>query len=155
MVETFSRSRYVRRATLQAARAALASFPGTEFDDAALIEAEERFSRYLAQYPGSAEQEGVGLIVADIGETRAAKEFSIGEYYVRTGHGRAALFYYRSTMRHWPETIAALRAAERLQATGADVEMEGASPPAPTREPDGDNDDDLDVMGDVSSGESD
>ena len=155
LVETFSRSRYVRRATLQAARAALASFPGIEFDDAALIEAEERFSRYLAQYPGSAEQEGIGLIVAYISGTRAAKKFSIGEYYERTGHGRAAQFYYRSTMKHWPETIAALQAAERLRAAGADLEMESAPSSAPMREPDPDKDDELDVMGDVSSGESD
>lgn len=128
LVQDFPRSRYVRMSLLQSARAALASFPGIPFDDAPLIEAEGRFNRYLAQYPGAAEQEGIGLILADIGETRAEKEYEIGRYYERSGHPQAGQFYYRSTITHWPGTIAALRAAERLQTLGAPVILE----PAPT-----------------------
>jgi len=114
IVKDFPRSRYVRYAMRRSADAALASFNGIQFDDAPLIEAEERYRDYLVGYPGSGEQEGVGLILQDIRSQRAAKEFEIGRYYERTGHNRAAAFYYRSTVDNWADTIAASRAQERL-----------------------------------------
>jgi tetratricopeptide (TPR) repeat protein len=119
LVQQFPRSRYVRYAMLRSAEAALASFPGVEFDDAALIEAEERYTQYLAQYGPSAEQEGIGLILQQIYAKRAEKEFSIGRYYERSRHAKAAIFYYRSTYENWPDTIAAAKAHERLAGLGA------------------------------------
>ncbi len=124
LVRNFPRSRYVRPAMLQGARSALASFPGIDFDDAPLIEAEELFGRYLSLYPASAEQEGVGLILTDIKETRAAKELTVGKYYLKTGHRGAAEFYFDSTISHWPETIAAIQAAEELELMGEIVRDE-------------------------------
>ncbi len=118
MQEQFPRSRYFRHAVRRAADAALASFPGIEFDDAALIEAESRYRQYLGQYPGVAEQEGVGLILDNIREQRAAKELNIGDYYRRTKQAKAAAFYYRSTNTNWPETIAAREASRRLAGMG-------------------------------------
>ncbi len=121
LVQNFNRSRYVRPSMLKAARSALASFPGIRFDDAPLIEAEEQFNRYLAQYPASAEQEGIGLILQNIKEDRAAKELSIGRYYLKVGQIHAADFYFKSTITHWPETIAALKAAEVIQEMGGTI----------------------------------
>jgi len=121
LLENYERSRYSRPALLQGAHAALASFGGIEFDDAPLIEADERFRRYLTLYPGSAEQEGIGLLLANVVEQRAAKELSIGRYYARAGQPAAAEFYFRSTIEHWPDTVAALDAAELLDAGGVRV----------------------------------
>ena len=125
LVEEYPRSQWVRYAMRRSAEATLASFGGIDFDDAPLIEAEDRFSHYLAQYPGSAEQEGIGQILQQIHSQRAAKEFSIGQYYERTGHPRAAEFYYRSTCDNWPDTIAASQAEQRLAA------LSGAQKPPP------------------------
>ncbi len=116
--EQFPSSRYMRHALRRSADAALASFPGIEFDDAALVEAQARYHEYLVQYPGTAEQEGVGLILDDIREKRAAKELHVGDYYRRTRHRNAAAFYYRSTMANWPETIAARQAIRHLSKMG-------------------------------------
>jgi outer membrane protein assembly factor BamD (BamD/ComL family) len=118
LIQEFPRSRYVRPAMLLSARSALASFAGVRFDEAPLIEAEERFRQYLQLYPGSAEQEAVGTTLEQIAEQRAEKELTVGKYYQKTGHRDAALFYYRSTMRNWPDTIAAVHAADRLTALG-------------------------------------
>jgi hypothetical protein len=55
----------------------------------------------------------------------------IGRYYERTGHSRAATFYYRSTMEYWADTVAATRAQDRLgkmQTFEAPAEV---SPPRP------------------------
>lgn len=112
--QLFPTSRYTRYALRRGADAALASFGGVHFDDAPLVEAEERYRQYAAMYPGLAEQEGVGQILQSIRERRADKEFDIGEYYQRTGHDQAATFYFRSTMTHWPDTIAATQAAAVL-----------------------------------------
>lgn len=131
LVEEYPRSQWVRYAMRRSAEAALASFGGIDFDDAPLIEAEDRFSHYLARYPGSAEQEGIGQILQQIHAQRAAKEFSIGQYYERTGHLRAARFYYGSTCDNWPDTIAASQAKQRL-ATLSDADQppqEQAAPP--------------------------
>jgi tetratricopeptide (TPR) repeat protein len=134
LVERFPRSRYTRPSRYQAARAALASFPGIDFDDAPLIEAEERFNRYLAQYPGIAEEEGVGHILNDIAQTRAAKELAIGKYYERTGHKRAARFYYRSTVDNWPDSNAAVLAQGRMAEIG-EISEEAPTPTTPVAPP--------------------
>lgn len=119
LMSRFPRSRYTRKSLIQTARAALASFGGTEYDDAPLIEAYERFRQYTIQYAGAAEEEGIGLILDDITETRAAKELNIADYYVRAGHPDAAIFYYRSTITNWSESIAAVKAHDRLSEMGA------------------------------------
>ena len=116
--EQFPHSRYVRLALRQSAEAALEGFPGIEFDDAPLIEAESRFREYLTQYPGVAEEEGVGLILDYVHEQRAAKELHIADYYRRTRKAEAAAFYYRSTIANWPQTIAARKATARLAEMG-------------------------------------
>ncbi len=116
--QEFPRSRYVPLAMLRSAQAALASFAGIEFDDAPLIEAQERFRIFSAQYPVQAEQEGVGQILRQIDAQRAAKEFSVGQYYERTKHASAATFYYRTTCDNWPDTVAASQARERLADMG-------------------------------------
>jgi outer membrane protein assembly factor BamD (BamD/ComL family) len=133
LIKEFPRSRYTRQAQRRSADSALATFPGIEFDDAPLIEAEERYRDYVAMYPGAAEQEGVGLILQEIRSKRAAKEFEVGRYYERTGKDRAAAFYYRSTMNHWPDTIAATRARERLSKMGA-LDESPATAPAPSED---------------------
>ncbi len=118
LTQEYPRSRYVRPSMRRSAESALASFPGIDFDDAALIEAEERFRQYLAQY-ADAEQEGVGQILEQIHATRAEKELSIGRYYEKTKHRESAIFYYRSTCRNWPDTAAAFQARDRLTRLGA------------------------------------
>lgn len=135
LVKDHPRSRYVRYAMRRSADAALAGYGGIDFDDAPLVEAEERYRDYLAAYPGGAEQEGIGLVLDQIRAQRAAKELDIGRYYERTGHNGAAAFYYRSTIANWPDTIAATRAQDRLNRIGPERAPE-APPLAPPPEPD-------------------
>jgi outer membrane protein assembly factor BamD (BamD/ComL family) len=110
----FPASPYVPWLTLRRAQAALARFPGIRFDDAALVEAEERFLRYRQQYPARAEAENVDLILEDIRNTRAQKEYDIGLWYDKVGKPQAAQFYYRSVVDNWPGTLAASQAQGRI-----------------------------------------
>jgi outer membrane protein assembly factor BamD (BamD/ComL family) len=115
----YPRSRYHQFSLRRGAESALASYGGIDFDEAALIEGAERYNEYRRHYAGAADREGVGLILASIREQRAEKEFSIGAYYERTDHLTSAIFYYRSVIRNWPDTIGATKAASRLELLGA------------------------------------
>ncbi|NOS99260.1 MAG: outer membrane protein assembly factor BamD [Phycisphaerales bacterium] len=116
VLQDFPASRYRQYSMRRAADSAVASFNGILFDDAPLVEAEERFRQYVSEYPGVAEQEGVSLQLQDIREKRASKEFEVGDYYQRTGHLKAAAFYYQSVLTHWPETVAARRSEGAIAA---------------------------------------
>jgi len=59
---------------------------------------------------------------------RAEKDFLIGQYYDRTDHPGSAIFYYQGVRNGYPETIAAAKAALRL-------ELLGVLEPVATREP--------------------
>ncbi|UCG33747.1 MAG: outer membrane protein assembly factor BamD [Phycisphaerales bacterium] len=114
LARDYPAGQYVREAMLQSARAALASFPGVKFDDAALVEAEERFYQFMRVFPQHAAGEDVGLILEDIRAKRAEKEFSIAEYYERAKEPQAAVFYYRLVRDGWPGTTWATLAEARL-----------------------------------------
>ncbi len=137
LAREFPRSRYVRLALLRSAQSAFASFPGVRFDDAGLVEAEERFEQFRRQYPRAAEEENVPLLLEQIRNSRAHKEYLIGRYYQRTKHPRAAGFYYRSVMQYWPDTTWAQLAQRRLDRLGygeerpSDVEETPMQPMAP------------------------
>jgi outer membrane protein assembly factor BamD (BamD/ComL family) len=119
LLKDYPRSRYVQPSMRRSADAALASFRGIEYDEAALIEADERYRDYLSYYPLTHDTDDIALVLDGIQEQRAEKDFSIGQYYQRTDHLSSAIFYYRSILESWPETIAATKAGERLDLLGA------------------------------------
>jgi outer membrane protein assembly factor BamD (BamD/ComL family) len=127
---TFARerptSRYHAYALLQSARASLASFPGIQFDDVGLVEAQERFTQFEREYPDVSRQQGVPVILDEIAARRADKTLEIGKFYEKTSHRfhekaqklQTAKYYYRQTILRYPGTAAAAQAAERLTALG-------------------------------------
>ncbi len=119
--------RYHQYALRQSARSALASFRGTLYDEAALVEAEERFREYGLRYPTDAKHEAVARTIDGIQTARAAKDLEIGRYYERTDHIGSAIYYYRQVARNWPGTFAAERAHDRLVLLGV---VAGARPSA-------------------------
>lgn len=112
-------SRYHQFALRRSAETALASFAGVEYDQSALIEAEERYGDYRLRYPGAADREGVGLILDSIRERKSQKDLSIAAYYERIDRLASAIHCYKLVRRQWPDTIAATKATERLELLGA------------------------------------
>jgi outer membrane protein assembly factor BamD len=129
-VTQFPNSGWRTRALLQSARAALASFPGIKFDDAGLLQAEERYNQFQRTAPEAAQQHAVPVILNDITAKRAEKSFEIGRFYDKSRRFKAAAYYYRATIRQWPETPAAAQAESRLADIGEPV-----TPPPPTTAP--------------------
>jgi len=137
IVQEYPAGRYHRYAMRQAAAAALAGFPGVRFDDAPLIEADERYRRYAQVYPEYARREGVGLVLEGIRERRADKEYEIAEYYQRIGQSRAARFYYEAILDHWPDTAAGAKAGAQLfvEVTHESSDLGPATGQRPTETP--------------------
>ncbi|MCH7870603.1 MAG: outer membrane protein assembly factor BamD [Planctomycetes bacterium] len=121
LLREYPRSRYTEHAMSRSAEAALASYGGVAYDEAQLIEAEERFEDFRRYSPAAADRKGVGAILDSIRESRGEKDFSVAAYYDRTRHFSSAIYYYRLVRRDWPGTIADVKAAERLNLLGAPV----------------------------------
>lgn len=117
LLREYPQSRYAQFALRRLAEAALAGFGGTHYDEAPLIEAEERYHDYQLRYR-AADREGVGLILDSLREMRAEKDYSVGAYYERSGHLSSAVFYYELVGKDWPGTIAQTKAASRLELLG-------------------------------------
>lgn len=127
MVRDYPRSRYTQFAMRRSADAALASFAGVDYDDAALIEAEQRYNDYLRRFAGAADRDDIGLLLDTIHASRADKVYSIGAYYERTEHYGSAVYYYRKVALEFPNTIAATSANARLELLGAPLNADAAS----------------------------
>ena len=110
--------RFAQFAMLRSAEAAEAAFPGTKFDDRALLEAQERYRQVQETYPAYAERENVPQRLEGIRQSRAEKDLDIARWYERTREPQAAEFYYRLVIADWPETLAAAEARQRLHALG-------------------------------------
>lgn len=143
IVREHPRGRYQRFALLRCGESALARFPGVEFDEADLLEAEVYFTDFQQRYPDYAGERQVPSILERIQDSRAHKDYLVGQYYERTGKTGAAIYYYRWVQRAWANTQWASLARGRLERLGAvDAETgegliteEGATPatmPAPS-----------------------
>jgi outer membrane assembly lipoprotein YfiO len=127
LAREYPRSRYEPYALLRSAASALASFPGVKFDDAGLVEAEERFIQFQQRYPKMAEARQVPVVLESIRAKRAQKEYETARFYERTHKRKAAAFYYRSTVQNYPGTTWAAQAEAKLAAWGM---MEAGTPTA-------------------------
>jgi tetratricopeptide (TPR) repeat protein len=122
LVREYPNNRYHAYALRRSAESALANYRGIEYDDAPLIEAEERYREYRARYPFDADQQGVGLILETTRERRGAKDLETARYYDRTEHLSSAVYYYRRVVADWPDSVAATQARTRLHVLGFPVE---------------------------------
>ncbi len=122
LVKDFPNGQYHELAIKRSAEAALAGFRGIEYDDAALIEAKERYRDFQTRYPLQSQRDHVDRILDGVERKRAEKEYSIGAYYERINQVASAVFYYRSVMSNWPDTLAAEKAKSRLVLYNADTQ---------------------------------
>lgn len=127
LTRDFPRGRYHKIAMLRSGQSAFARFPGVEFDEADLLEAEVYLKDFNSLYPRHAAENGVPQLLNRITESRAHKEYTIARYYERTRAIDAAAFYYRWIVERYPETTWAAEAYRRLVALGA-IEPESPAP---------------------------
>lgn len=100
----FPKSDKTSYAMLRSARAMLASYRGSEFDEKPLIDAEQMFKELAQRYPMTADQEGVGETLRAIRAARAHRVYTTGQFYERTKHPSAAAYYYKLVVQSYGDT---------------------------------------------------
>ncbi len=84
------------------------------YDDSNLNIAKSCYEKFKLRYPKDAEGTNVDQILIEIDEQLAYKQFSIGQYYQRTGNRQAANLYFDMVIRDWPGSKTAELAKEIL-----------------------------------------
>jgi outer membrane protein assembly factor BamD len=84
------------------------------YDSSSLSIAKSCYERFKLLYPGDPEQKNVETKLIEINEQLAYKQFSIGQYYYRTGNKKSANLYFNMVISDWPDTEAAEMAKEIL-----------------------------------------
>ena len=128
LVQQYPNGRYLQYALRRGAESAEGQFPGAKFDDRPLVEAEERYRQFQAQFPGAAERADVAARLAGIHEQRADQDLEVARWYQKTRQLGAAQYYYKLVLKDWPETLAAAEARTALRGLG--VEVPSADAPA-------------------------
>lgn len=102
-------------ALLAKARCKYAAYRGSDYDASNLISARSYYENFKLRYLEDAEEIGVDKKLKQIDEQLADKQFSIGQYYQKTGNRQSANLYYEMVVRNWPNSMAAKMAKERLE----------------------------------------
>lgn len=84
------------------------------FDASSLKTAKTYYDKYLMLFPDDPAEAHVTTQIQEIDEQIAYKEYSIGQFYERTGQKQAANLYYDMVIESWPESEAAQMARETL-----------------------------------------
>jgi tetratricopeptide (TPR) repeat protein len=84
------------------------------FDASSLKTARTYYEKYLMLFPDDAANSYVTTTIQEIDEQIAYKEYTIGEFYERTGQKQAANLYYDMVIESWPGSKAAQMARETL-----------------------------------------
>ena len=103
-LETFSKSPRAAYAMSQAAKASHSAYRGPEYDDAPLLEAQQRYRMYQDRFPLLAERANVPQTLERIRSSLAEKQYGTAAFYERTHRLDAAKFYYRAVIEQYPAT---------------------------------------------------
>jgi outer membrane protein assembly factor BamD (BamD/ComL family) len=84
------------------------------YDASSLNIAKSCYERFKLLYPGDPEETNIDIKLKEIDEQLAYKQFTIGQYYHRTGNERSANLYFDMVINDWPDTKAAEMAKDML-----------------------------------------
>jgi len=115
-------SQIAKDALLAMARCKHAAYQGPKYDASGLISAKSYYEDFKLRYPTDARQIDVDSRIKQIDEQLAYKQFSIGQYYQKTGNEQSANLYYQMVIDNWPGSTAAERAKQMLNNKNSDSE---------------------------------
>ncbi len=84
------------------------------YDASSLNIAKSCYEKFKLLYPADTEEIDVDEVLKEINEQLAYKQFSIGQYYQRTGNKQSANLYFDMVINDWPGTRAAEMAKEKF-----------------------------------------
>lgn len=129
-LELFKNSREAPYAMLQAARATYASFRDVRYEDTPLLDARQRFRTFRRLHADEAGRANVDRLLDRIEDTLARKSYETGKFYERIGRITPARYYYRLTVKEYPDTPWDHEARNELARLGAPVAESDKAPPS-------------------------
>lgn len=103
-----------KQALLGMARCKHKAYKGPKYYASCLDSAKSYYEDFIRWYKEDAKKLGIDEILKQIEEQRAYKQFSVGQYYEKTGNRLAANLYYQMVIRNWPESESAELTKEAL-----------------------------------------
>jgi len=103
-------------ALLEMGQALHSAYTSPDYDHTGLISAKSYYENFKLRYPQLVELHDIDEKLKTITEQLAYKQYSIGEYYDRTGNREAAELYYKEVLEKWSDTAAAEMARARMLA---------------------------------------
>ncbi len=94
------------------------------YDASSLSIAKSCYEKFKLLFPAGTEEIDVDEVLKEINEQLAYKQFSIGQYYQRTGNKKSANLYFDMVVSDWPDTKAAEMAKEILSVNSGGNERE-------------------------------
>lgn len=94
------------------------------YDSSSLNIAKSCYDKFKLLYPGDPEGTNIDTKLKEINEQLAYKQFTIGQYYQRTGNKQSANLYFDMVINDWPGTKAAEMAKEILTGNSGGKERE-------------------------------
>ncbi len=105
-----------RTALLEMAQSLHSAYTSPNYDHTTLISAKTYYTNFRLRYPQLVLDHEIDEKLRIIEEQLAYKQYSVGEYYDRTGSVEAAKLYYEEVVKNWPGTSAAQMAQARIDA---------------------------------------
>lgn len=99
-----------------------AAYKGPNYDASSLVSAKSYYENFRLRYSQDAEKFDMDKRIRQIDEQLAYKQFSIGQYYQRTGSKQAAFFYYQMVLDNWPNSTAAEMAKRSMNKESLRIE---------------------------------
>jgi len=103
-----------KQALLHMAQCKHTAYKGPKYDASSLNSAKSYYEEFKLRYPEDAKELGFDKILKQIDEQLAYKQFSIGQYYQKTGNRFSANLYYDMIIQNWPESEPAGLAKDKL-----------------------------------------
>ncbi len=125
----WSNSELGTTAVLEMAQDQHSSYNGPDYDYKGLVSAKSYYINY--KLLGNRDEIAAGEVdekLRTINEQLAYKQYSIGEYYDRTGSSEGARLYYEEVIEYWPDTAAAEMAQARIDAKDLGIRKRESEP---------------------------
>ncbi len=115
-----------KNALLSMARCKHAAYRGPKYDASDLVSAKSYYENFMTRYPEEAKKYEIEKRLEQITEQISYKEYTIADYYDRTGSEESAEIYCKIILDEWPQTTGAKRAKDVLEENKtAKAEQEG------------------------------
>jgi outer membrane protein assembly factor BamD (BamD/ComL family) len=101
-----------KTALLAMARCKQAAYRGPNFDASNLLSAKSYYENFMTRYPEESKTYEIGKRLEQINEQLAYKEYTIAEYYERTGSDESSEIYCEMVENQWPKSTGAKRAKD-------------------------------------------